>query len=102
VRVDGKKPRASVRDTPSSCRTTPLKPKAGLDGPPAQRSMRVVVDGAPFKPSFGLSGAFSRGGCWYVELTLGSASVALARASFHLSLPTSDFRLLTSQRLRKN
>jgi len=36
VRVDGKKARTSGRDTLSSSRTAPLKPKEGLNGPPVQ------------------------------------------------------------------
>jgi hypothetical protein len=35
VRADGKKARANCRDTLSSCRTAPLKPKDGLNVPPA-------------------------------------------------------------------
>jgi hypothetical protein len=42
VRVDGKKARASGKDTLFSCRTAPLKPKEGLNGPPASRPAELV------------------------------------------------------------
>jgi hypothetical protein len=41
--VDGKKARAGGRETLSSCQSAPLKPKDGLNGPPAGQNITTVT-----------------------------------------------------------